>query len=149
MTKELINDSVVLYNVEASTKEEVISILAEAMDADGRLQNKDTYEKDVLHREGIGSTAVGFMIATPHAKSNGVKESTIAFAKLKNPIKWDNQQVELVFQIGVPSTSPGDEHLEILSLLFRNLVHADFREKLNLAIKEKDVVALIKSLSKG
>ena len=38
--------------------------------------------------EKVSGTAVGFSVATPHAKSEGVKYETLAFAHLKKPIVW-------------------------------------------------------------
>lgn len=144
MAKELMSKEIVLFDVEASTKEEIINIISDAMDRDGRLIDKDGYIADVMKREAGSSTAVGFMVATPHAKSVSVKEPSLAFLKLKDAIKWDNdEEVQMVFQIGVPSPGQGDRHLEILSALFRNLVHEDFREKLSSAATADDVIALV------
>ena len=40
--------------------------------------NKEQYLKDVLAREDSGTTGLGDGIATPHAKSSGVKEAGLA-----------------------------------------------------------------------
>lgn len=144
MAKELMSNEIVMFDVEASSKEEIIDIISEAMDRDGRLNDKDGYVADVIKREAGSSTAVGFMVATPHAKSVHVKEPSLAFLKLRNAIKWDSEEtVQMVFQIGVPSPGQGDRHLEILSALFRNLVHDDFREKLSAATTAEEVIALV------
>lgn len=138
------SNEIVMFDVEASSKEEIIDIISEAMDRDGRLNDKDGYVADVIKREAGSSTAVGFMVATPHAKSVHVKEPSLAFLKLRNAIKWDSEEtVQMVFQIGVPSPGQGDRHLEILSALFRNLVHDDFREKLSAATTAEEVIALV------
>ena len=144
MAKELIAKEIIMFEVEASTKEEVIDILAEAMKNDGRVNDKAGYIEDILKRECVSSTAVGFMIATPHAKSGHMLEPSLAFAKLKNPIKWDNEEmVQMVFQIGVPSPGQGERHLEILSTLFRRIVKKDFREELSKVETADDVIALV------
>lgn len=124
---ELMDKNLVLFDVEASAKEEVIGLIADAMDKGGRLLDKEGYLADVLKREASSTTAVGFLVATPHAKSAHVKEPSLAFLRLKTPIQWDNdEEVQMVFQIGVPSPGQGDRHLEILAQLFRQLVHEDF-----------------------
>lgn len=144
MAKELMAKELVMFDVEASTKEEVISIIAEEMRKDGRLIDKEGYVADVMKREAGSSTAVGFDVATPHAKSVHVKEATLAVVKLKNEINWDDDDVvSTVFMIGVPSPGQGDKHLDILSKLFRNLVHEDFRDKLSAATTAEDIIALI------
>ena len=117
---ELMDKNLVLFDVEASTKEKVIGLITDAMDKGGRLINKEGYLADVLKREASSTTAVGFLVATPHAKSVHVKEPSLAFLRLKAPIQWDDdEEVQMVFQIGVPSPGQGDRHLEILALLFR------------------------------
>ena len=88
MSKELIANDIILFDLEAETKQEIIEKLTDAMDKDGRLEDKDKYMADVLAREESSSTAIGFETATPHAKSTSVKEPSLAFARLKHPIKW-------------------------------------------------------------
>jgi fructose-specific phosphotransferase system IIA component len=139
MSKEI-----VMFDVEASSAEEVIRMIADAMDDDGRLIDKEGYIADVMAREASSSTAVGFSVATPHSKSVHVKEPSLAFVRLKNKMKWDDsEEVDMVFQIGVPSPGQGDRHLEILAGLFRKVMHDDFREDLANAKSAEDVIKLI------
>ena len=92
-------------------------------------------------------TAVGFSVATPHAKSEGVKYETLAFAHLKKPIVWDGkEEVSIIFMIGVPSPAAGNRHLEILASLFRKVIYDDFREKLVEAKKPEEIVSLLEAL---
>jgi len=144
MAKELINTNIVLFNVEATEKEQIIRLIAEAMDNDGRMVDREGYIQDVLKREATSSTAIGFSTATPHAKSVFVKEPSLSFIRLKNPIQWDDEEVTMVFQIAVPSPGQGDRHLEILAKLFRNLVYDEFRDKLSAAKSEQEIVDLLK-----
>lgn len=144
MAKELINTNIVLFDVDATEKEQVIRLIADAMDKDGRIIDKEGYIQDVLKREATSSTAIGFSTATPHAKSVSVKEPSLAFIRLKNPMQWDEEEVTMVFQIAVPSPGQGDRHLEILAKLFRNLVYDEFRDKLSAAKSEQEIVDLLK-----
>lgn len=144
MEKGLINGNIVLFDVEAADKEGVIRLIAELMDKDGRLNDKEGYIEDVLKREETSSTAIGFSTATPHAKSVSVKEPSLAFIRLKKPMQWDDEEVTMVFQIAVPSPGQGDRHLEILAKLFRNLVYDEFRGKLSAAKNQQEVVDLLK-----
>lgn len=144
MAKELINKNIVLFDVEAANKEEVIRLIANAMEKDGRLIDKEGYIQDVLRRESTSSTAIGFSTATPHAKSVSVKEPSLSFVRLKNPMQWDDEEVTMVFQIAVPSPGQGDRHLEILAKLFRNLVYEEFRDKLCAAKNQQEIVDLLK-----
>ena len=59
MSKELIANDIILFDLEAETKQEIIEKLTDAMDKDGRLEDKDKYMADVLAREESSSTAIG------------------------------------------------------------------------------------------
>ena len=98
---------------------------------------------DVIKREEGAPTSIGFLIATPHAKSVHVKEPSLAFARLKDPVQWANEKVQMVFQIAVPDPGQGDKHLEILAKLSRKIIHDDFREQLMNVTNEKEVLELI------
>lgn len=139
---ELMDKNLVLFDVEASTKEEVIGLLTDAMEKGGRLLNKEGYLADVLKREADSTTAVGFSVAIPHAKSVHVKEPSLAFLRLHAPVQWnEDEKVQMVFQIGVPSPGQGDRHLEILAQLFRKLVHEDFYAPGQSAGKDNEAVS--------
>lgn len=144
MNKELITNDIIIFDLEAETKQEIIEKLADAMDKDGRLESKEGYVKDVLAREESSSTAIGFETATPHSKSVHVKEPSLAFARLKHPIQWDDEEVSMIFQIAVPSPGQGDRHLEILSKLFRNLVYDSFREQMLQVKTKEEIVGILK-----
>lgn len=144
MARELINKELIVFDAEAENSQEVITMVADMMNRDDRLTDMDGYIKDVLHREASSSTAIGFHIATPHAKSEHVKEPSLAFVHLKEPIKWDGKEkAEMIFQIGVPAPGQGNRHLEILAALFRKIIHDDFREKLAAAMTPEEVIELI------
>lgn len=144
MAKELMSDAIVMFDMEAESAEEIIRKIADMMDKDGRLIDKEGYVADVMTREAGSSTAVGFSVATPHSKSVHVKEPSLAFVRLTKPMKWDDaEEVDMIFQIGVPSPGQGDRHLEILAGLFRKIMHDDFREQLASAETAEEVIKLI------
>lgn len=145
MDKKLLSEGIVVFDLEVKSKREAICKIADMLERDGRLYCKEKYIEDVWEREVSSSTAVGFLVATPHAKSCHVKYPSLAFAKLKNPIQWDdNEKVQIIFQIGVPSPGQGDYHLEIISKIFRNLVHDEFIETLLNAKNKEDIIQLLK-----
>ncbi len=137
----------ILFDLEAEHQEEVMNALAEKMYQEGRLLDLDGYVEDVKAREAQASTAVGMGVATPHAKSVHVKTPSLAFARLHHPIDWDGkEQVDLVFQIAVPSPGQGDLHLKIISSLFRKMVYPEFLEKLKKVEKPEEVMELVREI---
>ena len=147
LAEKLIDNDFVMFDLEADSSEEVIRKMADVMEQNDRLIDKETYVADVLQREKVSGTAVGISVATPHAKSEGVKYETLAFAHLKKPIVWDGkEEVSIIFMIGVPSPAAGNRHLEILASLFRKVIYDDFREKLVEAKKPEEIVSLLEAL---
>ncbi|MBS7008652.1 PTS sugar transporter subunit IIA [Anaerostipes sp.] len=140
---ELMNEGLIVFDMEAETKEAVVAKIADVMDRQGRLRNKNGYVADVLKREEGAPTSIGFLIATPHAKSVHVMEPSLAFARLKEPVQWANEKVKIVFQIAVPDPGQGEKHLEILAKISRKIIHDDFREGLMRAANKKEVLELV------
>lgn len=146
--ESLVDPQFVLFDVEADSKEQVIRALSERLLHEGRINDLEGYVSAVLERESTSSTAVGFSIATPHAKSEFVADATIGFARLSNELAWDDEEtVRLVFLIAVPLKDKGDRHLQILAKLFRKFVDEEFRATISEATNAGDIVALIDDIS--
>jgi fructose-specific phosphotransferase system IIA component len=146
--ERLVDPQLVLFDVEADSKEQVIRALSEQLLQLGRISDLEGYVSEVLEREGTSSTAVGFSLATPHAKSEFVTEATIGFARLANELAWDDEEsVKLVFLIAVPIKDKGDRHLQILAKLFRKFVDEHFRATISEATNAAEIVALIDDIS--
>lgn len=144
MKNTLMEEGFVLFDLEVSNKEEAIKALIDAMDCDGRIGDTEGYYEDVLAREAQASTAVGMMVATPHAKSDCINSPSLGFARCKEAIRWDNnEEVKMIFLIAVPEVGGGNQHLEIISSLFRKMVYDDFRDALNNATKAIEIVKLL------
>ena len=132
ITKEMI-----VLGLEAASKEEAIRGLAKVLEKQDKLTDYNDYVEHVFEREKVFPTAIGFNVAIPHGKCDSVKHAAVAFAKLKNEIKWSEEEnVKYVFLIAVPEKEAGDTHLRILAQLSRKIMREEFREKL---IKFDDV----------
>lgn len=145
MTK-VIDKNLVVLNLEATSKEEVFKKLADKLNDEGRLNNEAEYIENVKAREKLTTTGIGFGIAIPHGKTDAVKNVSVVIGKLKNPVDWnsmDHKPVSMVFQIAVPESSKGDEHLRLLSSLSRQLIHPDFRKKMLAAKSADEVIDLL------
>lgn len=143
----LISPELIKFDCGVSYRDEAIKIMADMMEASGKLDDKEQYIKDVLDRESESTTAVGYAIAVPHAKSAGVKEACVGFMKFTHPIQWDanSKPIAMAFQIAVPKDA-GNQHLEILGQIFRSLLHEDFRSRLAKASTTEEAINLIKEI---
>ena len=50
MAKDLMSKEIVMFDVDAKDRDEVINLIADAMDKDGRLIDKEGYVADVMKR---------------------------------------------------------------------------------------------------
>ena len=101
--------------------------------------------KEVLEREKIDNTVLGFGVSIPHSKSENVYDSYIVYCKLNKYIIWeeDEEKVNKVLLIIVPKNNP-DKHIEILKDISVKMMNKEFREKLN---ESNDVDEIYKILN--
>jgi mannitol/fructose-specific phosphotransferase system IIA component (Ntr-type) len=96
---ELLADDSILLGLKAETKEEVWGALAHTLQKIGAVHNVEQYLADVALRETKGTTGVGFGVAIPHAKSEGVTRPALAMARLEKGIEvqsLDGSQADLI-----------------------------------------------------
>lgn len=129
---DLLKPQSILLNADPVTKADAIYTLGELMDKGGYLTDKAEYLKAVFAREESGSTGLGDGIATPHAKSAGVKEPGLAAMVVPNGVDFealDGQPSRLFFMIAAPEGA-ADTHVEVLSKLATMVIDPDFKEAL-------------------
>ncbi len=97
-----------------------------------------------LHqRERLGSTGVGSGVAIPHARLQGIDNTTGLFVRLKTPIPFDsidNSDVDLIFMLLMPEGA-GANNLKVLAKVSKYLRQQIVREKLKNA---KDSAEILK-----
>ena len=130
---EILTKELVVFPLEATTKEEALSLLSDALLKEKRISSKETFLEDVLKREKDFSTGFGDGFAIPHGKSKSVLSPSIAVGKCHNAIEWealDGKPVSLIFLLAVPESQAGTTHLKILAKLAENLMDDEIREHL-------------------
>lgn len=149
--RDLLSKESIQLNVAPASKNDIISQLVDLMDKSGKVANKEQYLKDVLAREASGTTGLGDGIATPHAKSTGVKEAGLAAITVPAGTDFDSMDglpSRLFFLIAAPANS-NDAHLELLSKLATMLMDPDFANALVDAKTVDEFFALIDAKEKG
>ena len=144
--QDLLSASRVNFNLQSTTKSEVINELIDILDADGKLSDKEQYKVAVLHREKEFSTGIGMGIAIPHAKDGSVKEAALTLGISAKGIDYeslDETLAHIFFLIAVPADS-NDVHLKVLSFISRKLMHQEVRDNLMSAKTYEDVLAAFK-----
>ncbi|MCB2295546.1 PTS sugar transporter subunit IIA [Clostridium algoriphilum] len=142
---ELLSVNTIKLELTSKTKEDVIKEMAELLDENGKLLDKDKYIKAVTDREKEFSTGIGMGIAIPHGKSSGVKEAALVFGRSIDGLDYqsmDDELAHIFFLIAVPEES-SDEHLKILSQISRKLMHKELRKNLMEASSPEQIIALL------
>lgn len=148
---DLLKRDSILLNAAPANKADAINTLGDLMDKSGNLSNKDEYLKAVFAREESGSTGLGEGIATPHAKSIGVREAGLAAMVVPNGVDFDaldGQPSRLFFMIAAPEGA-ADTHVEVLSQLATMIIDPDFKEALISAPTVERFLALIDAKENG
>ena len=96
-------------------------------------------------RERLGSTGLGFGVALPHARLDGIDAALGAFIQVSSGVDFDSPdrtRVDLVFALLVPEHST-NEHLQILSKLAELFNEETLRTHLRHASSVEEVFALL------
>ena len=144
---ETINKLVLLEGNEVVlSKEEAIKKLADKLEEAGFLTSCNEFLESVYLREEIAPTTVGYGIGLPHGKGSCVKESVVAFMRVKNPILWniqDDEKVKIVFMLAVSEEEGKGTHNDILVELSKKILDSNFRNRIENSSSIEEIVKLI------
>ena len=134
-----------LPRLKATTPGEAMAELAEALEKEKVIANKDLVVKAALEREQILTTAVGHGLAFPHM--HGVEEGVLTFACGVSPagIDWDGQLVNLVFFTTLPVVASAF-YLKLIAAICRTF---EDEEKLPFVLASGDAKTLWRELNKA
>jgi PTS system nitrogen regulatory IIA component len=116
----------------ATDKEGVLSELAEALVAAGKLSGAASAVQVLLERERLGSTGIGEGIAIPHGKLRDLQGVVAAFGRSLPGVEFesmDGAPVHLFFLLLAPENS-ASAHLKALARISRLLKNRSFRDEL-------------------
>lgn len=140
--ESVVQKELILLDSTARNQEGILHQLIQEAKKQELIHSEEEFLSSVLKREEEISTAIGYLIAIPHGKTDTVKRPFIGFARLDREIVWGSQSdepVRLVFLIGVPEKSAGTLHLKFISQLSRKLLDDSYREQL-LSLQTTDEV---------
>lgn len=134
---ELLKDGCAL-TLSGTTSEECLREIAEALLAKGRIADADSAVNALLAREGLRSTAMGNMVAVPHAQTS-VSGGNIALAIGYHPqgldfASPDGEKVHIFFTL-LLSPDGRSRHLNTLAQIAKLIKMTDFAERLMQADK--------------
>ncbi|MDD5668931.1 MAG: PTS sugar transporter subunit IIA [Candidatus Omnitrophica bacterium] len=134
-----------IMDLKAETVEGAIREISERLN--GMVLDRQTFVLDVLAREKLNSTGIGYGVAIPHARTNSVKNLVIGFGRAVRGIDFnaiDGQKVNFVFVMGAHPREIR-QSLGVLSELSKLTLTQSFRDSLKAVTTSEEVIALFKS----
>ena len=143
---DLISTNVVKVPLKSKTKTEVIRELIDILDKAGKLGDAESAFKAVIARENMGSTGLEKGIAVPHAKTDKVKNLTLAIGIAPDGIDFDSLDGESskLFFLLLAQPSQSGPHIEALAEIARITRSQSFCRLLINAKTPEEVAALFK-----
>ncbi len=138
----LFSEELFLKDLNLENPFEVIKELNMLMSKKGLVP--DSFLEKVYARENISLTAIGNMVAIPHALNKDTKDSVAAVAILKNPINWFGEKVQIVFLLNISSFR--EETVRNIFDSFYDLTSSN--RKIDRLIKADNYYEFVKSISK-
>ena len=148
---DLLSSQSIQIGAAPADKSAAINQLADLMEKGGSISDKQQYLKDVLAREASCTTGLGDGIATPHAKSAGVKKAALAAMTVPAGIDFeslDGNPARLFFMIAAPEGT-ADAHIELLQQLSTMIMDNDFKEALIAAKSKEEFLKIIDDKEAG
>lgn len=115
------------------TKEEAVSEMSQLLHRSGKIKDVNFLQQQIIEREKLESTSIGFGVAVPHCRSVDVQETTVVTGVVRHSFKWDKKDedpVNIIFLIITPSNDP-EKHLEALKIVAQTASCPNFREEIS------------------
>ncbi|CAM3169036.1 PTS sugar transporter subunit IIA [Streptobacillus ratti] len=134
----------IIINFDEINKENIIENMIKSLNLDDEIS--ENIKNEVIAREKIDNTVLGFGFAIPHCKSKYINESKVIYLKSLKPLIWDKEEemVSHVFMILVPENNV-ERHIDILKDISSKIVNSEFRNKLNLLEDKIEIEKILNS----
>ncbi|MFQ5498158.1 MAG: PTS sugar transporter subunit IIA [Candidatus Zixiibacteriota bacterium] len=144
-------EDLVVFDLKADTKQGAIEEMVDLVSTSSIVLDRDKLLKDVLSREELVTTGVGFGVAFPHAKTRAVKGIVIAFGRSAKGIDFDamdDRPVSLLFLIAAPEDAIG-AHLQVMGRLSFLMKYETNRQRLMEITSPGEVLAMLDEPAQG
>ena len=101
--KQFLHNEITILDCDLKSREEVIRLLGGRMLSEG--YTDEGFINSVFERENLSETAVGNLIAIPHAFEGHIKKQGIGLMTLKKPVSWGEEKVQIIFMLSLDAAS--------------------------------------------
>jgi mannitol/fructose-specific phosphotransferase system IIA component (Ntr-type) len=143
-----ITENYVFLDLNPRDKKQALDDFVSALEERNLIEDKNLVLDALLKREALGSTGLENGIAIPHALIDGIKESLVALALIRDGVDFesaDNQPTHVIFILLGKKDNPGDQ-LKMLAHICRMVRETDFMEKFKNVKTPLDVCQLLKRM---
>lgn len=140
-------EDLISFELRAQNKDETIKELVDLASKSKLVKDPDQLLKDILEREKLVTTGVGYGVAFPHAKSKAIRGIIIAFGRSKKGVDFDSMDkkaVNLFFLIAAPEDAIG-AHLNVMARLSFLMKSEKNRDKLMKIKSPKELLEVLDS----
>jgi fructose-specific phosphotransferase system IIA component len=141
-------EDLISFELKAQTKDEAIKELVDLASNSKLVKDREQLLKDILEREKLVTTGVGYGVAFPHAKSKAIRGIIITFGRSKKGIDFDSMDkkpVNLFFLIAAPEDAIG-AHLNVMARLSYLMKGEKNRDKLMKIKSPKELLEVLDSV---
>lgn len=142
------DEKLITFELKADSKDTVIQELVDLAAGSSLVKDRDELLTDIVHRENMVTTGIGYGVAFPHAKTKATKGIVIAFGRSENGIDFDamdKKPVHVFFLIAAPEDAIG-AHLNVMARLSYIMKSEENRQKLMTVTSPGELLSIIDSV---
>jgi PTS system fructose-specific IIC component len=139
-------DSIKL-DLKGTTKEQVLAEMVDCLVGQGIIQEPSALLEALMEREGLGSTGIGFGVASPHGRCKELTQPAVLLGRTQTDVDFDSidgQPTRIFFLLVAPENG-GSDHLHLLAKIARLMKDAKTRKKLMEMQTPEEIANLIRA----
>ena len=140
---ELIQPQFVLLDLKETKRTAAIHEVAKLLEKDPDMVNFQSFYDELLARERLEATSLGYGVAFPHARTDHVKKMVLAVGRSVPGVLFENsgETIHFIFVIGTPRRMV-TEYLALVGAMARLLRNEDVRKRLTAAKTPEEFAAV-------
>lgn len=142
------DENLITFELKSTTKNEVIEELVDLAAESQLVKDRDELLRDIIHRENMVTTGIGYGVAFPHAKTRATKGIVIAFGRTEQGLDFeamDKKPVFVFFLIAAPEDAIG-AHLNVMARLSYIMKSEENRQKLMTVNSPGELLSILDSV---
>ena len=141
----LLDPSRIALNLHSTQRTAALHEVAKLLSTHPAVTNFDGFYRELLARDRLETTCIGYGVSLPHARTEHVKAIALAVGRSPTAIvcgERPEEQVRLMFMLGTPKTNPAD-YLAIVSTLCKLLKPESNRTAFLAAATPEEFIAAV------